>query len=91
MDSPDSPYFAKYRELLPLELDELIGNQGEDGAWEPNWSWYQYEEVWPLAKEEWKGVLTWNALRTRVILNGLREFDIESLDKTEMARFPYSG
>ncbi|MGE7822550.1 hypothetical protein [Paenibacillus sp. NPDC093718] len=64
MDSPDSPYFAKYHELLPLELDVLIGNQGEDGAWEPNWSWYQYEEVWPLAKEEWKGVLTWNALRT---------------------------
>ena len=29
MDSPDSPYFAKYRELLPLELDELIGNQGK--------------------------------------------------------------
>lgn len=64
MDSPNSPYFAKYQELLPLELDLLIEDQGADGAWEPNWSWYQYEEVWPLAKEEWKGVLTLNALRT---------------------------
>ena len=53
----------------------LTENQGEDGAWEPNWSWYQFEEVWPSAKEEWKGVLTLNALRT------LRNFDrIEGYD-----------
>lgn len=69
MDTPNSPYFPKYRALLPAELDLLIENQGEDGAWEPNWSWYQFEEVWPSAKEEWKGVMTLNALRT------LRNFD----------------
>jgi hypothetical protein len=64
MDSPNSPYYKKYKNMLPLELDLLVETQGEDGAWEPNWTWYQYDEVWPLAKEEWKGILTLNALRT---------------------------
>ncbi|MEK6991434.1 hypothetical protein NST08_14360 [Paenibacillus sp. FSL K6-1566] len=64
MDSPNSPYYKKYKAMVPLELDLLVETQGEDGAWEPNWTWYQYDEVWPLAKEEWKGILTLNALRT---------------------------
>ncbi|GAB6989082.1 hypothetical protein [Paenibacillus pini] len=63
VDSPSSPYYSKYGELIPIELDNLIDQQSEDGSWEPNWSWYQFEEEWLTAKEEWKGILTLNALR----------------------------
>jgi hypothetical protein len=63
VDSPKSSYYDKYLELIPLELDNLINQQSEDGSWEPNWSWYQFEEEWLTAKEEWKGILTLNALR----------------------------
>lgn len=63
-DSPKSRYFPKYASVIPAELDRLVGNQGEDGAWAPNWTWYQYEEEWQQAKEEWKGILTLQSLRT---------------------------
>ncbi|MFS0725028.1 hypothetical protein [Paenibacillus sp. 1P07SE] len=68
-DSPEARYYAKYASRIPAELDSLIAEQGEDGAWAPNWSWQQYEEEWLRAKEEWKGILTLQALRT------LRNYD----------------
>ena len=64
VNSPSSRYYKKYAEVIPVELDELIDQQGEDGSWTPNWTWYQFEEEWLIAKEEWKGVMTLNSLRT---------------------------
>ncbi|CAH0122215.1 hypothetical protein PAE9249_04762 [Paenibacillus sp. CECT 9249] len=63
-DSPKSRYYGKYADIIPGELDALIAGQGEDGAWAPNWTWYQYEEEWRNAKEEWKGIITLQSLRT---------------------------
>lgn len=63
-DSPTSRYYEKYASVIPEELDKLIDSQGEDGAWAPNWTWFQYEEEWKQAKQEWKGILTLQALRT---------------------------
>lgn len=64
VNSPSSWYYKKYAAVIPVELDELIDQQGEDGSWTPNWTWYQFEEEWLIAKEEWKGIITLNALRT---------------------------
>ncbi|WP_020618188.1 hypothetical protein [Paenibacillus daejeonensis] len=63
-DSPNSRYAARYAAHLPDELNKLIDEQGEDGAWSPNWTWHQYEQEWEQAREEWKGILTLQALRT---------------------------
>lgn len=35
-----------------------INKQNEDGGWWPSWHWGQYEEVWPIAKQEWAGKIT---------------------------------
>jgi len=63
VDSPTSPYYSEYEDVIPAELDMLIDEQGEDGAWHPNWTWGRFEEHWAVALEEWKGVMTLNALR----------------------------
>lgn len=68
-NSPASRYFAKYSEVIPNDLDALITQQGEDGAWPVNWTWGRYDEAWQQAQVELKGVITLNALRT------LRAFD----------------
>lgn len=39
-------------------LDEEINQQAEDGGWWPGWHWGQYENVWPVAKQEWAGKIT---------------------------------
>ncbi|MGM1048023.1 MAG: hypothetical protein ACQEXX_18035 [Bacillota bacterium] len=64
LNSPSSRYYTKYADVIPAELDELIDQQSEDGSWAPNWTWYQFEEEWLIAKEEWKGIMTLNSIRT---------------------------
>jgi hypothetical protein len=64
VDSPKSRYYAKYEEVIPGDLDQLIESQGADGSWSPNWNWGRFEEEWETAKAEWQGVITLNALRT---------------------------
>ncbi len=39
-------------------LDDEISKQGEDGGWWPGWHWGQFEDVWPIAKQEWAGKIT---------------------------------
>ncbi len=63
IDSPKSTHYRKFANILPMELDHLIGQQATDGAWAPNWEWHQYENDWPIAEKEWKGILTLQALR----------------------------
>jgi hypothetical protein len=49
---------------IQANLDFLLGTQGGDGAWEPTWSWATLDEAaWGKAEQEWKGVLTLEALR----------------------------
>jgi hypothetical protein len=39
--------------------------QTTDGSWAPTWSWAdEFPDVWPVARREWQGVLTLDALRT---------------------------
>ncbi|WP_025849290.1 hypothetical protein [Paenibacillus ehimensis] len=58
-----SPYYERYKEIIPANLEFIVRGQTEEGAWEPAWAWGQYEDVWPIAKEAWKSVLTLGNLR----------------------------
>ena len=61
---------SSFTESLGMEiaanLDYEIGQQGPDGAWAPNWSWFdgKYRAEWAVAEREWKGILTVRLLRT---------------------------
>lgn len=72
--SPNSRYYPLFAESTEQNIDAIIDQQTEDGSFEPNWSWGQYEDTWLLAKKEWKGWITLEKLRL------LREFNrIEGL------------
>lgn len=62
-ESPGSIYYRQLSESVKLYLGHLLTKQQPDGAWAPPWSWGQFEDVWPQAEQEWKGVLTLEALR----------------------------
>jgi hypothetical protein len=49
---------------IPIQLDYEIEKQTDDGSWQPNWAWGQYEDDWSLAKVEWAGHLTLRNLLT---------------------------
>lgn len=55
---PASPFADLFPEALEANLDFLINEQEPNGSWKPNWSWGQYEDVWPEAARRWSGHLT---------------------------------
>lgn len=61
---PDSLLSSELRDPIQAQLDYEIGTQTDDGSWQPNWSWGQYEDVWEVAKVEWAGYLTLRNLVT---------------------------
>ncbi|MBN1563530.1 MAG: hypothetical protein JXA10_06820 [Anaerolineae bacterium] len=63
--APDSPFAAVLSDALATNLDYEIAQQEADGAWWPYWSWGDmHADVWPIAAQEWKGILTLNMLKT---------------------------
>lgn len=63
--TPASPYAALLADAIQANLNYLLDTQGTDGAWSPVWSWAALDETaWRKAEQEWKGVLTLNALRS---------------------------
>ena len=75
--SPESPLAARLQDEVEMNLDFEIEQQGEDGAWSPNFSWgEQYPEAWQTAKKEWQSRITVDILKT------LKDFGrIEQEDK----------
>jgi hypothetical protein len=57
--SPESLFAGLFTEVIPLNLDFLIEQQGADGTWGPAWSWGDVSpEAWAQAEREWRGTLT---------------------------------
>ncbi|MBI5959039.1 MAG: hypothetical protein HY866_09910 [Chloroflexi bacterium] len=55
---------AQFAAAVQLNLDYEIEHQGDDGAWHPYWTWGDlFPEAWPVAAQEWRGVLTLNTLK----------------------------
>ncbi|TMU87618.1 hypothetical protein FGG79_05730 [Bacillus sp. BHET2] len=62
--APSSPFYELLENEVYLQLDNEINTQHAEGYWQPNWSWFgQFEETWPIAEREWKGILTLGMLR----------------------------
>ncbi len=51
-------------DAIQQALDAEIDNQAADGGWWPGWHWGQYEDVWPVAQQEWAGKITVETLLT---------------------------
>ena len=61
--SPTSVGADTIRDLTETYLDWILEQQSENGAWNPQWTWFgHYPEDWPQAEREWKGVLTLDTL-----------------------------
>ncbi|NLE76884.1 MAG: hypothetical protein GX605_09050 [Chloroflexi bacterium] len=57
--TPQSAVADLLADILPFNLDYLVEQQAADGAWDPTWDWGSfYPEVWPEARQEWRGHLT---------------------------------
>lgn len=63
---PDSELAQVLSEEVQAQLDELIIEQADDGAWWPAWSWGSQVHGAPGARSRlaWAGVLTLEALRS---------------------------
>jgi hypothetical protein len=63
--TPESPAYALIADAVERNLDYEIQNQGADGSWAPNWSWFgEFPETWPIAEKEWRSILTMQTLET---------------------------
>jgi hypothetical protein len=60
--TPDSITAEVLADCIPAYLDYLIGRQSPEGYWDPTWSWSEYSDDWEVAKREWRGDLTLDAL-----------------------------
>ena len=68
--TPDTITAQVLSDCLPAHLDYLIEGQTPEGFWEPTWSWGDFHPAdWSQAQEEWRGILTLDALIS------LRAFD----------------
>lgn len=64
VSSPEAPLAEQFAEEVAMNLDFEIEQQGEDGAWSPNFSWgEQHPEAWQIARREWQARMTLKNLR----------------------------
>jgi hypothetical protein len=66
---PGSAFAGRLADAVERNLDHLIDEQGDEGAWWPTWSWGRDDEVWERQRVAWAGILTLEALQR------LRAFD----------------
>ena len=59
--APDSIGADLIEAELQQNLDFLIDQQSPDGGWDPTWT-YDYPPAWAVARQEWRGILTLEAL-----------------------------
>jgi hypothetical protein len=79
---PGSAFSARLADAVERNLDYLVSEQHDDGAWWPTWSWGRDDDVWERQRTVWAGVLTLDAL--------LRLHAFDRIDALPEA-FPASG
>ncbi|MCA1062542.1 hypothetical protein LCL98_03760 [Rossellomorea aquimaris] len=61
---PSSPFYDILKDEIRVQLEAEVSDQHPEGYWQPNWSWFgHFEETWPVAEREWRGILTLGMLR----------------------------
>ena len=61
--APDSIGADLIEAELQQNLDFLIDQQSPEGTWDPTWT-FEYPPEWAVARQEWRGILTLEALTT---------------------------
>ena len=49
-------------ELLVHNINFIVNKLNDEGVFAPSWSWGAYDTEWEIAKREWSGILTLDAL-----------------------------
>ena len=49
-------------DLINHNINFIVNKLSDDGVFSPSWSWHTYEAEWEIAKREWSGILTLDAL-----------------------------
>ena len=62
-------FFGIEREFVDQNLDYLADKLEEEGKILPSWKWDKYLEEWEIAKTEWVGILTLEALLSLLKFN----------------------
>src|SRR5665648_1089127 len=62
-------FFGNERKFIDQNLDHLVDRIEEDGKILPAWQWDKYLEEWEIAKIEWMGILTIEALLSLLKFN----------------------
>lgn len=62
-------FFEIERKCIDRNLDYLVDRLEQDGKLLPTWQWDKYLEEWEIAKIEWMGILTLNALLSLLKFN----------------------
>ena len=55
------------------KMQRLIDRLEEDGKMLPTWEWDNYLDEWMIAKEEWMGILTLEALLSLLKFNRIKK------------------
>lgn len=69
IESDSKNFFGIESKFIDQNLDYLIDRLEEDGKILPTWQWDKYLEEWQIAKYEWTGVLTLEALLSLLKFN----------------------
>ena len=62
-------FFGIERKFIDRHLDYLVDRLEQDGKLLPTWQWDKYLEEWEIAKIEWMGILTLEALLSLLKFN----------------------
>ncbi len=62
-------FFGIERKFIDQNLDYLVYRLEQDGKLLPTWQWDKYLEEWEIAKIEWTGILTLEALLSLLKFN----------------------
>jgi transcription antitermination factor NusG len=72
--TPSSFLYPYLKDSITANLDYDIAQLTNEGCWEPNWAWGQYEDEWIKAREEWKGYISVNMMKTLHAYNRVEQF-----------------
>jgi hypothetical protein len=65
VNGPESPFAALFMDEIAANLDFVIEQLSGAGCWKPNWTWGDlWPDAWAQAEKDWRGVMTFNNLRT---------------------------
>ncbi len=63
ISSKNSPFFSRYENVIPQNIDYLVNTIHEDGYWAYNWEWaFASGEASAAAQKEFRGIHTLNNL-----------------------------